>query len=271
MADVTNPDADLVAALADTWGRLQELARSVPAERWTAASDLPDWDARDVLAHLVGVESLLLGRPVPADAPPVDVDHPILLVNLQWIGWYRTQPVQRALTDFVEVTDARLAMLQSATTADFDQPSWTPAGPGTVRDLLPFRAFDSWVHEQDIRDALDIPGGWEGPAAHAAVARMRKSMGFAVGKKVAPPDGTVIGFELVGPFAQSFALSIDNGRANEVTPSNAATVQLTMPTSVFVHLTTGRGEAHAIADGPVVVSGDVALGTRVIDAMNVLF
>ena len=38
-------------------------------------------------------------------------------------------------------------------------------GPGTVRTLLPFRIFDSFVHEQDMRRAVDKPGDLESAAA----------------------------------------------------------------------------------------------------------
>ena len=44
-------------------------------------------------------------------------------------------------------------------------------GPGTVRDLLPFRIFDSWVHEQDMRRAVHRAGNLDSDAARLAAGR----------------------------------------------------------------------------------------------------
>ena len=96
-------------------------------------------------------------------------------------------------------------------------------------------------------------------------------MGFVVGKKVAPPEGTTVVFECTGPLAQMFALAVRNGRAIEVEPPDEPTVQLAMSTPVFVHLSTGRGDAKVIAREHVQVAGDAQFGAQVIEAMNVLF
>lgn len=272
MADATNDDAALGAALAETWARVRELTERVEPQRWKAPSELPGWDARDVLAHLIGIESVILGRDLPSDAPEVAAEHPIAHANLTWVAWYRTQPVERALRDFAAVADERLAWFASATTADFDEPSWTPMGPGTIRTLMPFRIFDSFVHEQDIRTALHEPGGWVGAAAEAAVERMQGAMPYVVGKLVAPPDGTVVVFECTGPFARTFVLQVANGRAHLYPEVPAeVSVRLRMDTPTFVRLSTGRGDPYAITAAHVEIEGDGELARRVIGAMNVLF
>ena len=50
----------------------------------------------------------------------------------------------------------------------FDQPMQTPTGPGTMTDFLATRILDCWVHEQDMRRALDLPSRLEraGGRAH---------------------------------------------------------------------------------------------------------
>ena len=76
--------------------------------------------------------------------------------------------------------------------------------------------FDSWVHEQDMREALDRPGGVTGPAAEASMAQIIGTAGYVVGKKAGAPDGTTVVFELTEPLAQTFAIAVDGGRAKPV-------------------------------------------------------
>ena len=61
------------------------------------------------------------------------------------------------------------------------------------------RVFDSWVHEQDVRRALDRPGGSGNRASALALDRVQGAMPFVVGKKAACPDGTAVRFEVSGP------------------------------------------------------------------------
>ena len=64
---------------------------------------------------------------------------------------------------------------------------------------MELRAFDSWVHEQDVRRAVGRPGGAGGAASAIAVDRVQGAMGFVVGKKAAAPEGSVVAFDLSGP------------------------------------------------------------------------
>src|SRR5204862_3547785 len=123
-------------------------------------------------------------------------------------GW----PGSKVLDEFREVTGTRLAQLRGFTDADFDAESWTPAGPGTVRDLLPFRIFDSWAHEQDIRRAVDQPCDLESPVADLAFERVLSALPYVVGKKVGPPDGTTVVFDVSGSRPTTIAIGVEGGR-----------------------------------------------------------
>ena len=72
----------------------------------------------------------------------------------------------------------------------------TPAGPGTVADLLTLRVMHSWSHEQDIRRAVGRPGHTEGPAVEAAVAYFSRFLPYLVGKRAAAPDGAKVVFRI---------------------------------------------------------------------------
>src|SRR3989442_438941 len=76
--------------------------------------------------------------------------------------------------------------------AGFAADSVTAMGPGTVADLLGFRIFDSWVHEQDMRRAVDRPGDLDSPAAAHSLGMMVGVLPYVVGKKVGAPDGSTV-------------------------------------------------------------------------------
>src|SRR5690242_15164688 len=61
------------------------------------------------------------------------------------------------------------------------------------------RVFDCWYHEQDIREALDLPGLLDGPVADFSLERIpRKGLGYVVGKKAGAPSGSSVVFQVFG-------------------------------------------------------------------------
>jgi hypothetical protein len=121
------------------------------------------------------------------------------------------------------------------------------------------------VHEQDMRRAVDRPGGVDSPGGRAALDHVQSMMPRVVGKKVAPPDGTSVGFTLTGSGGREFTVEMAGRRAGFVDrPAAGATARLAMDVDPFVRLTTGRGDAGAILDsGAVACSGDEELAFAV--------
>ena len=109
-----------------------------------------------------------------------------------------------------------MASLRALDEAGFGADSWTPMGPGTVRDLLGFRVFDAWVHEQDMRRAVGDPGDLESAAAEEALTMMFDAMPYVVGKKVGAPDGCTVVFLLTGPLARAVSIGVVDGRARRL-------------------------------------------------------
>jgi uncharacterized protein (TIGR03083 family) len=268
-------DQELVDQLEAVWASIDELASGLSAAEWDAPTECPGWSVKDNLSHLIGIESMSLGRTAPERdiGDPAHIKNDIGRANEMWVDNLRDRTGPEVLEEFRAVTAERTAGLRALDEAGFSADSWTPAGPGTVRDLIPFRTFDSWVHEQDMRRAVDRPGDLDGPAARAAFERVAGRMGYVVGKKVAPPDGTSVVFDLDGPLAAPLAVAVVNGRAQVLdAPPAAATVRLAMSDETFCRLACGRIDpAAARGDGRVVVTGDAELGRRVTEAMNFLF
>jgi uncharacterized protein (TIGR03083 family) len=269
-------DVQLVDHLEEVWARVADLTADLTEAEWKRPTEVPGWSVQDNLTHLTDIEAMTLGLPRPEHEPPDGLAHVKNepgARNEVFVDARRSWPGSDARAEFLEVTGARLAQLRALGPDGFDAESWTPMGPGTVRDLLPFRAFDSWVHEQDMRTALGRPGGVEGPAAEAAMDRIVGTAGFVVGKKVAPPDGTVVVIECTPPLARTIAIAVDGGRARPVDDvPGAPTTRIRMPGDLYARVACGRADPAAVlAAGSVTIDGDEAIGRRVVEELNFLF
>lgn len=261
---------EVVATLVGEWAALDRLLTGLAPEQWTLPTRLPGWRVTDVVAHLVGTEAMLAGEQTPA----VDVDvkalphvrNDIGAVNEQWVQALHDEPPAALLRRFGEVTARRAAMLAAMTQEEFDAPSWTPAGEGTYGRFMQIRIYDCWLHEQDIRDAVRLPGNDDGPAADAALGEAARALSFVVGKRAGAPDGSVVLFDLTGPLRRRLTVAVD-GRARLVPePDAPPTVTLTIPVPAFVRLCGGRTTAGTYPE--VAVDGDTELARRVLDNLN---
>lgn len=260
----------LVDRMEQAWRSIEELCSTLGDEEWKAETDCPGWTVQDQVAHLAGNESRLLGRPEP-DHEPADVSHtrnPMGESNEVQVDYRRSWSPQEVLDEFREVTGERLKQLRDMSDEDFQAESWTPIGQGTVADFLGIRIFDAWVHEQDIRRATGRPGHLDGPVAEHALDRIASAMPFVVGKKVGPPDGTTVVFEITGPVSETVAVGISDGRGERLDGApDGPTVRLRMDLATFNRLGCGRGDpSEAVSE--VEISGDADLGRRICEQMN---
>ena len=85
---------------------------------------------------------------------------------------------------------------------------FTPAGRDTYGRFMRIRAFDCWLHEQDIRDALDRPGGEARAVRALALEEMTTAMGYVVGKRAGAPLGSRVRFELTGASARRIDVEV---------------------------------------------------------------
>jgi len=264
-------DKDVVVpALAAEWASIDELLDSLTPAQWAAPTALPGWSVQDNVAHIIGTECLLAGR----TAPPCDADvrgfahvhNDIGAANETWVEGMRGESPARVLEKFREITAVRRKTLEDLPQADWDAPSWTPAGQRTYGRFMRIRLFDCWMHEQDIREAVGIPGNESGPAAEGALSEIVDALGFLVGKKAGAPQGTSVTVELTGPVHATWHVAVD-GRAAVVDElPGPATATVRLPSNLFGRLVGGR---VPVADrlGELTIEGDADLGRRVAHAL----
>ena len=255
-----------IGGLADVWSRLDELLAGLDDADWHRPTNLPGWDVQDNVAHIIGTEGMLLG-----ESPDVEIDraeHPhvrndIGAFNEQWVQSMRSESPAAVLARFRDFTSRRMAALTAMDDDAWNAEGFTPAGRDTYGRFMRIRTFDCWLHEQDIRDALDRPGGEGGASAALALEEMTAAMGFVVGKRAGAPTGSGVRFELTGGSARRIDVEVAE-RAQVVDDlSGVPTVTLSMPAGVFARLGGGRIEPASVRD-QVSMDGDVELGERVV-------
>ncbi len=268
---------EATAALAETWGGLAEACADLSETEWGLPTECPGWDVKDQLSHLIGIERMIMGEPAPAWDGPLGphVKNDFAASNELWIAVRRSLPGRAVQAEFVEVSRTRLAQLEALDEERWAAVGWSPVGEVPHAVFMEVRVFDSWVHEQDVRRALDRPGGTGNRASAMSLSRVQGAMPFVVGKKAGCADGTSVRFEVSGPGAdgRAFTVEVARGRAREVDGGGGVpTATLAMSGLDFVRLGCGRVTATALeAAAATSVSGDDAVGRRVLDAMNFMF
>ena len=263
---------DSVENLGRIWASIDELCSSLTEEQWKQPTALPGWSVQDNLSHLVDYESRALGRPGPDHTPPdlAHVRNAIGHSNEVGVDHRRPWTGQQVLAEFREVTASRLAQLRSFTDQDLTQPVDTPAGPGTVADMLTLRVMDSWAHEQDIRAALDRPGHLEGPAVDQALAYFTGFLPYVVGKRAGAPDGASVVVDIGGRDPIGIEVVDRRARRLDTLPAEPD-AEVRTDVATFAALVNGRLHASdAGLDDRIEIVGDQVLGRAIVDNLNVM-
>jgi uncharacterized protein (TIGR03083 family) len=268
-------DAPRLQQYVDAWAEAVDatvaLLRELEETDWQKPTDLPGWDVRAVACHLAHLESELAGN------EQARVEVPELEHVVSPMGRYTEMgPIARRDWSTDQIVDelassaaTRLADLRANPPADGTaSPPRTPGGIGwDWEGLLSNRAFDVWMHEQDIRRAVGRPGGLDSPAAAHTVKVFTRSFGYVVGKRVAPPAGTRAGLEVTGEWPARIDVRVDeDGRAVPDASGGDPDVLLTMNVESYIRLCGGRRPA---GDLDIKVDGDEGLGQRILDSMAV--
>jgi uncharacterized protein (TIGR03083 family) len=147
------------------------------------------------------------------------------------------------------------------TDEELDAPTWTPVGNASYRRFMQIRVFDCWVHEQDIRRALDRPGHGSGPAADASVDEVVRALGFIVGKKAKAPSGSRVTFALTGAAPRDIHVAVDERAAVVKELDREASVTIELDGLDFMALACGRVDPGHVA---VRYAGDESLGAAIV-------
>ncbi|WP_454194027.1 maleylpyruvate isomerase family mycothiol-dependent enzyme [Nocardia sp. Marseille-Q1738] len=261
-----------ISLLSQQWDAIEALVAPLGEDGWRTPSSLPGWTVFDIVAHVIGTESWLLGdRPPAHDPNRVKTDVRTLpyvrnetaVLNEIWVDRLRPLSGARLLELYRDVIDRRRAALAAVGDAEWAKETVSPIGQISYGRFMRVRLFDCWTHELDIADALGVRVEEGGPRGELAFAEFALGIPRVVAKKGEAPDGARIAFTLTGPLARTLRIQVA-GRANYVDAfDQPATVEIGMDSGLFVRLGCGRTKAEEHLD-EISIDGDAELGQRLV-------
>lgn len=261
------------AAIAAYAGALQSFVAFVvglPAEVAAVGSGLPGWTVADVAAHIAAVEDDMAGRPLPPHEPdwaalPHVGDDPFSRVIEIGVDHRRGRDWSELIAELQALRAERLPQI-AAMPLDPAAEAIGPFGMRASTDRVGrIRAFDLWAHEQDLRRALDLPGGFDGPGWPAARATIETAWPIVISRQARLPAGTVARLAVTGDlgFTLTAAVGSDGrGAASDAAPQ----VTLTMDADTCWLLSGGRIRPE---QATVTVVGDEHAAARLLAAMAI--
>ena len=250
------PPTEPPGATGALWDRVIALAESLDAADWQRPVPwCPAWNVADLISHLGGLQSSLNGSPQPATPegwePPPGAGvfdaamGPAVAARKDWT------PQQR-LDELRSASDAHVATL--AAVEDWTEPTVGPTGQTTQLGLYAQRAFDIWVHLQDLAEALGraVDSDDRSPAAAAAALFVLNTVPWMFVKRAGAAEGATMRVTLGPPVDHDSVLLVANGRAGWDESADPGECLLQATPAAFVLLLAGRGSPQRWRDEGVV-------------------
>lgn len=241
---VTHPEIErLRLAWLESVRAISTLGAALSDEEWEAPTPCPGWSRKDLISHMVGLESRVLGGEIP-DPTTIDVAKP--WVKSAFAGFMeidvevrRSRRGQIVFGEFVDITHLRneaweLDVRTPETLIHFD-----PFGEITLELLLRRRVMDIWTHNQDLRTSLGIPGDENGLGAQHSWKELGVALPMIFGKRANAAPGQSLLLEVRDCFTSLVEVN-DDGKASFVQEVAAPTVSISLSAHEWYLLAAGR-------------------------------
>lgn len=269
----------LIDAFDHTVQSIIDLGMSCRDADFDLPTECPGWTVKDQIAHVVGAEKSFAGLPRTEVAVP---DYPHVkgafarLVE-QDVESRRAVPGREVVAELAEFHPERVAALR-ASDADLDTVIGGIFGPETTfGQHLHRRIVDAWVHEQDLRAALDRPGDLDSAGAAiftadilAALPRVAARVagigpGHAVVLDVSGPVVARDGVRIVtGDDGRPYGEALFSGQDRPVGEEQLDVTSIHLTTDALTRRAAGRRSVDAIH---YTATGDEDIARRVLEAL----
>ncbi|MFE1954611.1 MULTISPECIES: maleylpyruvate isomerase family mycothiol-dependent enzyme [Streptomyces] len=252
---------------ADAWTHsveaISELVTPLAEGEWNRATPCPGWSVRDIVSHVIGVDCEMLGDPRPIHTLPRDLYH----VQTEGQRYQEIQvDVRRHHTAPEMVSELEYTIIRRSRQLrnESREPGTIVRGPRGVEETLEYamrrRAFDIWVHEQDLRRALGTPGNLDSPGAHVTRDMLLAILPKVVAKDAGAPANSAVVFDVHGPveFLRTVRVDAEGKGTIDGAPSLGPAATIALDWETYVRLACGRTTPEAARDA-LKTEGDASL------------
>ncbi len=259
---------------ADAWTHsieaISELVSPLVEGEWNRPTPCPAWSVRDVISHIIGMECEMLGDPRPIHTLPRDLFHVRRSDLARYmetqvdVRRHHTSPEMVAELEYTVIRRSR--QLRNENRAP---EALVPAPLGkqqTLEHALRMRAFDVWVHEQDLRTALRQPGNLDSPGALVARDLLLEALPKVVAKDAGAPPNSAFVVDVHGPveFLRTVRVDAEGRGTVDGSPSLGPLVTLALDWETYVRLACGRARPDHVAEY-VKTEGDQEIAAAILN------
>ncbi|CAL9519347.1 maleylpyruvate isomerase family mycothiol-dependent enzyme [Streptomyces griseomycini] len=242
---------------ADAWTHsieaISELVRPLPEADWNRRTPCPGWSVRDVVSHVIGLDSEMYGDPRPIHTLPRDLfhvttDHQRYMEMQVDVRRHHTAPEMTAELEYMIIRRNRQLRNESR------DPGAKVRGPLgtelTLEESMRRHAFEVWAHEQDLRAALGHPGNLDSPGAHVTRDVLLDELPRVIAEDAQAPRSSAVVIDVHGPveFLRTVRVDIQGRGTLETAPALGPAAALTLDWETYVRLACGRVTPEAVAD-----------------------
>ncbi|BCL29415.1 maleylpyruvate isomerase family mycothiol-dependent enzyme [Streptomyces aurantiacus] len=242
---------------ADAWTHsidaISDLVSPLVEGEWNRRTPCPGWSVRDLVSHIIGLDCEMLGDPRPIHTLPRDLyhvtnEHQRYMEMQVDVRRHHTAPEMTSELEYTIIRRNRQLRNESR------QPDTLVRGPlgteVTLEQSMRVRAFDLWVHEQDLRTALGRPGNLDSPGAYIARDVLLSRLPKVVAKDAGAPPGSAVVFDIHGPveFLRTVRVDADGRGSIDGSPSLGPAATLTLDWETYFRMACGRVTPEAVSD-----------------------
>lgn len=255
---------------------INDLVRPLADGEWNRPTECPYWSVRDVVSHIIGVECELLGDPRPIHSLPSDLRH-ITSERARYIEVpvdvrrHHTAPEMTSELEYTIIRRSRQLRNESRQPdAEVRDIVRGASAKTTLEEQLWARVFDVWVHEQDLRRALDTPGNLASAAAVLARDFVLRALPKVVAKDAGAAPGSAVVFDVHGPleFMRTVRVNAEGRGTIDSAVSLGPAVTFIVDWETFLRLLAGRVKPSAVADR-LKIEGDPRLAEAILSHIAV--
>ena len=271
----------LIDALDQTVQTVSGLGFGCREEDFDRPTHCPGWSVKDQIAHVVGVEKSFAGiRADHVDVP----DYPHLRHDAardieREVEARRGRTGREVVAELADFHPERIASLRESP-ADLDTVVGGALGPETTfGHLLRMRVIDTWVHEQDIRNALDRPGDLDTPAAALFTEAALRALPRIISRVAGIGPGHAVVVDVTGPVVaregarvvtgedeRPYGEALFSGHHRPEGEDQLDVTSIHLTTHALTRRAAGRRSTDEIH---YTVTGDDEIARRVLDALVV--